>query len=107
MGWIFPLQPPNFVDLLLDLETLQVVELWLVALEGAVDVVLAPAGSAALGLRVPLEDDHATALVPRREEIPVLVELDARDDVGLCDIVVEGPLHLREAPLDLGRGRRA
>lgn len=35
-------QPPDFVDLLFDLQALQVVELGLVALEGAVHVVLPP-----------------------------------------------------------------
>lgn len=34
-------QPADLVDLLLDLQTLKVVELGLVALEGAVDIVLA------------------------------------------------------------------
>lgn len=33
-------QPSNFIDLLLDLQTLKVVKFWLMALESAVDVVL-------------------------------------------------------------------
>ena len=40
MGGVAPFEPANLVDLLLDVETLEVIELWLVTLEGAVDVVL-------------------------------------------------------------------
>ena len=40
MGGILLRQPPDLVDLLLDFQTLKVVELGLMALEGAVDIVL-------------------------------------------------------------------
>ena len=56
-------------------------------------------------LWIPLEDDDPAALVAGCEEVAVLVELDAGDDVGLCDVIVEGALHLREAPLHLARRR--
>ena len=52
--------------------------------------------------RVPLEDDDPAALVASGEEVAVLVELDAGDDVRLGDVVVEGALDLGEGPLDLG-----
>jgi hypothetical protein len=51
MGLIFPLQPPDFVDLLLNLETLEVVELWLVALERAVHIVFPSPRNAILALK--------------------------------------------------------
>ena len=54
-------------------------------------------------LWIPLKDDDPAALVAGGEEVPVLVELDAGDDVGLGDVIVEGALHLREAPLHLAR----
>ena len=40
MSWVGPPQPADLVDLLLNLQALEVVELGLVALERAVDVVL-------------------------------------------------------------------
>jgi len=48
-------QPADLVDLLLDLQALQVVELGLVALEGAVDVVLAAVLGYVLVLKGPRE----------------------------------------------------
>lgn len=53
-------QPSDLIDLLLNLQALQVIELWLVALEGAVDIVLSPA----VGLVLALQRD--------REELKVL-----------------------------------
>ena len=50
MGRVLPLEPPDLVDLFLDLQALEVVELRLVALEGAVHVVLAAAGVRFLAL---------------------------------------------------------
>lgn len=44
-------QPSYLIDLLLNLQALQVIELWLVALEGAVDIVLSPAVGLVLALR--------------------------------------------------------
>ena len=52
MRWVLSLKPPDLVDLLLDLQALEVVELWLVALEGAVHVVLPPPGMRRLGLEM-------------------------------------------------------
>lgn len=43
IGCVLLREPSYLVDLLLYLQTLQVIELWLVALEGAVDIVLSPA----------------------------------------------------------------
>ena len=40
VGWVGPFEPPDLVDLLLDLQRLQVVEFWLVTLEGAIHIVL-------------------------------------------------------------------
>ena len=54
-------------------------------------------------LWIPLKDDDPAALVAGGEEVTVLVELDAGDDVGLGDVIVQGALHLREAPLHLAR----
>ena len=82
VGWILPLEPPDLVDLLFDLQTLQVVELWLVALEGGVDIVFAPPGKTVLAGCVPLEDDHPAPLVSCCQKLPILVELHARNDVG-------------------------
>lgn len=44
-------KPSYLVDLLLNLQTLQVVKLWLVALEGAVDIIL----SSPVGLALTLQ----------------------------------------------------
>ena len=93
--------PLYLVDLLLDLQGLQVVELGLVRLEGAVDVVVAEDG--AVPLLVPLEDDHAAALVARGQEFARRVELHHRDDVCVGYVVVHGPFDLREDPRDLRR----
>ena len=41
MGGILLREPLDLVDFLLYLQTLEIIELWLVALEGAVDVILA------------------------------------------------------------------
>lgn len=43
IGCVLLREPSDLVDLLLDLQALQVIELRLVALEGAVDIVLSPA----------------------------------------------------------------
>ena len=51
MGGIRPAQPADPIDLLLDLQRLEVVELRLVALERAVDVVFAPLRCVALTLQ--------------------------------------------------------
>ena len=51
MRRVLPLEPPDLVDLLLDLQALEVVELGLVGLEGAVDVVLAAARVRGFGLK--------------------------------------------------------
>ena len=51
MRRVLPLEPPDLVDLLLDLQALEVVELGLVGLEGAVDVVLAAARVRCFGLK--------------------------------------------------------
>jgi hypothetical protein len=51
MCLVFPLQPSDFVDLLLNLETLEVVEFWLVALERAVHIVFPSPRNAILALK--------------------------------------------------------
>ena len=48
MSRIGPLQPPDLVDLLLDLQGLEVVKLWLVTLERAIHIVLPTARQARL-----------------------------------------------------------
>ena len=83
-------QPSDLVDLLLDLQALQVVELWLVALEGAVHVVLPPP----LGLALALHRGGATVqrvwvLLPDAHyimsQLHVAMALaDARYAVGCC-----------------------
>lgn len=50
MGWILSLEPSDLVDLLLNLQTLQVVELRLMALERAVHIVLSSFRDGSLGL---------------------------------------------------------
>jgi len=50
MCLIFPLQPSNLVDFLLNLETLEVVEFWLMALERAVYIVFPTPRNAVLAL---------------------------------------------------------
>ena len=50
VGGVLLRKPSDLVDLLLDLKALQVVKLWLVALEGAVHVVLPPSLGLALAL---------------------------------------------------------
>ena len=83
MGGVLALEPPDLVDLGLDVERLERVEARRVRLERAVDVVLAARRLVRLRLRIALEDDHAAALVARRQQLAVVVELHARDDV-LC-----------------------
>lgn len=101
MRGVLPPQPPDLVDLLLDLETLEIVELGLVGLEGGVDVVLPAAGQRRLGVGVPLEDDDAAPLVARGEQVAVMVELHAGYYVRLGHVIVQRALDLREAPLDI------
>ena len=52
VGRVLALEPPDLVDLLLNLQGLEVVELGLVALEGAVHVVLAPTRVRLLRLKI-------------------------------------------------------
>lgn len=54
VGCILLRKPSDFVDLLLDLQTLQVVKLWFVALECAVNIVL----SSTLRLALTLQEKH-------------------------------------------------
>ena len=54
-------------------------------------------------LWISLKYDDPPALVAGGEEVAILVELDTGDDIGLGDVVVQGALHLREAPLHLAR----
>lgn len=54
IGCVLLREPSDLVDLLLYLQTLQVIELRLVALEGAVDIVLSPA----MGLVFALQEGH-------------------------------------------------
>lgn len=51
IGGVLLGQPSDLIDLLLDLQALQVIELRLVALEGAVDIVLSPAVGLVLALQ--------------------------------------------------------
>ena len=73
MSGVLALAPAALVDLLLDLEGLEVVELWLVGLEFGVKLVLA-----ALLRLVALKEDDAAALVPRGEVVARVIELDRR-----------------------------
>lgn len=54
VGCVLLREPSDFVDLLLDLQTLQVVKLWFVALECAVNIVL----SSTLRLALTLWEKH-------------------------------------------------
>ena len=102
MGWVLAPKPPDLVDLFFNFQALQVVKLRLVALERAVQVVLAFALANALALKrniefallirnfscsrdnkadtnpgFPLKDDHSAAFIPSCNEIAIVVELDA------------------------------
>lgn len=61
-------QPPDFVDLLFDLQALQVVELGLVALEGAVHVVLRSTPGPILALNNKGQNQRALARHPARSQ---------------------------------------
>ena len=97
MGRVLPLAPLDLVDLFLDLERLEVVELWVVRLELRVELVLAALFlqrtiSGLLNqptqiimmtrLLVALEEDDPAALVAGREVVACRVELDGGDDIG-------------------------
>jgi hypothetical protein len=62
MRLISPLQPPDFVDLLLNLETLEVVEFRLVALESAVHIVFPSPRNAILALKEKISITFITVL---------------------------------------------
>lgn len=104
MGGVLALEPSDFVDLLLDFQTLQIVELGLMTLKGAVDVVLASFGRRHFRLSktntlswlnrhltrsfnsspypgIPLKDDHPSAFIARSQQITILIELHARYDI--------------------------
>lgn len=88
MGRILLREPFDLVDLLLYLQTLEIVELGLVALEGAIDIVLTLAMRRIFALWFPLEDDNPAALVACGQQLPRVVELDSRDDIGFGHIAV-------------------
>jgi len=103
---VFPLEPFDFVYLLLDLERLEVIEFRFVALKCRVNGVVAALRRARLRqfLTVLLEYDDATALVARRQQLPVVVEFNAGNNICLRHIILlHGAFHLREAPLRFSR----
>ena len=104
---VLSLAPLDLIDLLLDLQRLEVVELWFVRLELGVELVLAilflwerdaahggrtgrvstprsgrPSGGRGAYHLIALEQDDTAALVAGREVVACRVELDGGDDVG-------------------------
>ena len=57
MRWVLSLQPSYFVDFFLDFQTFEIVELWFVTLEGAVDIVFASPGIRLFGLKTGNENN--------------------------------------------------
>lgn len=70
-------------------------------LKCGINVVLAPPGQGGFAHRIALEYDHAAALIAGGQQFAIVIEFDAGDDVRLGHVVIERPLHLREAPLGI------
>lgn len=81
MRLVLASQPPNLVYLLLYLQAFEVVELWFMTLKCAVHVVFSSPWLALSRRGISLENDNSAALVSRRQQIAIVVELHTRNYV--------------------------
>lgn len=98
---IFLRKPADLVDLFLDFQTLQIVELRLVTLERAVDVILGAALRQVLILLFLLEDHYSSTSISCGQKLAGMIELHRRDDVSFGYIIIYGSFDLGQTPAAL------